>query len=259
MASWDPGTYLRFADERSRPFYDLIARVAAANPATIIDLGCGPGNLTAQLAHRWRGAQVLGLDSSADMIEKASEHRHERLRFLLADLRDWAPPTRVDVIVSNATLQWVPGHRDLLPRLIGFLSSEGWLAFQVPGNFEEPSHRLLRELAAEARFAEFARAVEWPAAAEPVDYLSDLAELGCRVEVWETTYLHVLTGPDPVFDWISGTGARPILQALPKQQRDEFVMEYKSALRDAYPPRSYGTVLPYRRIFVVAQLTGAGT
>jgi trans-aconitate 2-methyltransferase len=256
MASWDPVTYLRFADERSRPFFDLVARIAAPDPATIVDLGCGPGNLTAHLADRWPGAQVIGLDSSSEMIEKAAEHRTERVRFVVADLRDWRPRTPVDVIISNATLQWVPGHRGVLPRLIGNLSSEGWLAFQVPGNFDEPSHQLLRELAADVRFAEFARAVEWPEVAEPVDYFSDLAGLGCRVEVWETTYLHVLPGPDPVFDWISGTGARPILHALPDQQREEFVTEYKAALRDAYPSRPYGTVLPYRRIFVVAQLTG---
>ena len=259
MASWDPAIYLRFADERSRPFFDLVARVGADDPAAVVDLGCGPGNLTAQLADRWPAAQVTGFDASEEMIEKASEHRSERVQFLLADLRDWRPTTPVDVIVSNATLQWVPRHRDLLPRLVGYLISGGWLAFQVPGNFAEPSHLLLRELAADARFADATRAVEWPEVAEPADYLGDLAGLGCRAEVWETTYLHVLTGTDPVFDWISGTGARPVLQALPDDQRREFVTEYKSALRAAYPPRPYGTVLPYRRIFVVAQLAGART
>jgi trans-aconitate 2-methyltransferase len=257
MASWDPAIYLRFADERSRPFFDLISRVAAGDPAMVVDLGCGPGNLTAELADRWPTAQVIGIDASEEMIEKAVEHRTGRVEFRLADLRDWRPAAPVDVIISNATLQWVPGHRDLLPQLIKYLASGGWLAIQVPGNFTEPSHRLLRELAADTRFADFTRAVEWPEVAEPVDYLDDLAGLGCQVEVWETTYLHVLTGTDPVFHWISGTGARPVIQALPNDQRREFVTEYKSALRAAYPARTYGTVLPYRRIFVVAQLASA--
>ncbi len=257
MASWDPATYLRFADERSRPFFDLLARVAAPDPQMVVDLGCGPGNLTTRLADRWPGAYVVGIDSSAEMIEKATEHRVDRVQFLLADLREWRPTSPVDIILSNATLQWVPGHRDLLPRWIDNLAHDGWLAFQVPGNFAEPSHRLLRELAADERFAEFAAAIEWPEVAEPVEYLGDLARLGCQVEVWETTYLHVLAGSDPVFEWISGTGARPILEALPDPQREEFVSEYTSALRDAYPRHPYGTVLPYRRIFVVAQLAGA--
>jgi len=259
MTSWDPAIYLRFADERSRPFFDLLARIAAADPATVVDLGCGPGNLTAQLADRWSRAQVVGVDSSAEMLDRAAEHRGDRLQFLLADLREWQPANPVDVIVSNATFQWVPDHRGLLSRLIGYLAAGGWLAFKVPANFDEPSHRLLRELAADARFADATRAVWWPEVAEPADYLNDLAGLGCRVDVWETTYLHLLSGPDPVFDWVSDTGARPVLQALPDRERDEFVSAYKSALRKAYPPGPYGIVLPFRRIFVVGQLASPGT
>jgi trans-aconitate 2-methyltransferase len=253
MASWNPTTYLQFADERSRPFFELLSRVDADRPAGVVDLGCGPGQLTASLAERWPGATIIGIDSSPEMIAAAQEHRSDRVRFEVADLRAWAPNDRPDVIVSNAALQWVPGHRDHLPRIVDALADGGWLAFQVPGNLGEPSHRLLRELAADGRFAGATGEIEFPRSHEPQEYLADLVSLGCSVDVWETTYLHILDGPDPVFQWISGTGARPVIQALDGDLRDTFVDEYKQRLRDAYPARDYGTVLPFRRIFAVAR------
>jgi trans-aconitate 2-methyltransferase len=253
MPDWNPSTYLQFADERSRPFMDLTARVAAQRPTTVVDLGCGPGQLTAGLSRRWPAATIVGVDSSAAMIDAAEEHAGDRVRFELADLTAWQPDRLVDVLISNATLQWVPGHRALLGRLVAALADEGELAFQVPGNFDEPSHVLLHELASDGRFAPYASGLEAPQAFDAATYLGDLSQLGCRVDAWETTYLHVLTGPDPVFRWISGTGARPILQALPDDRRDEFVGEYKTLLRAAYPEQEYGTVLPFRRVFVVAR------
>lgn len=253
MASWDPTTYLQFSDERSRPFFDLTAQIGAVDPAYVVDLGCGPGQLTDTLAQRWESARIEGVDSSPQMIEEARAHRGDRVSFRLGDVVTWQPTAPVDVLISNATLQWVPGHRDLLPRFVDVLSEGGWLAFQVPGNFDEPSHQLLRELAADPRFAPATQDVEYPAAFDAATYLADLAGLGCSVDAWETTYQHVLTGPDPVFRWISGTGARPILQALSDEQREEFVAEYKTALNDAYPAQEYGTVLPFRRMFAVAQ------
>jgi trans-aconitate 2-methyltransferase len=252
MPVWDPRTYLEFADERSRPFVDLLSRVQPADPKLVVDLGCGPGQLTASLADRWPAAQIVGLDSSPEMIKQAMKFAGPRVSFLVQDLRAWQPETPVDVIISNATLQWVPGHRELLPLLISALSPKGWLAFQVPGNFDEPSHRLLRQLAADPRYAPLLTDLAWPDSANAAAYLDDLAELGCSVDGWETTYLHVLSGPNPVFRWISGTGARPVLQALPDDQRAEFVAEYQQLLDEAYPSRPYGTVLPFRRIFVVA-------
>ena len=250
---WDPATYLQFADERARPFADLVGQVHADKPAQVVDLGCGPGQLTASLADRWPGATVLGLDSSPEMVERARAYTSARVGFAVQDLRDWRPAELVDVILSNATLQWVPDHRDLLPRLVAALVPGGWLAFQVPGNFAEPSHVLLHRLAEDPRFAEFTAGRERPAAFDAATYADDLHRLGCVVNAWETTYLHVLTGPDPVFRWISGTGARPVLQALPVEAREVFVTEYKAALAQAYPPRPYGTLLPFRRVFAVAQ------
>jgi trans-aconitate 2-methyltransferase len=253
MPVWDPRTYLEFADERSRPFVDLLSRVRAPDPQVVVDLGCGPGQLTASLADRWPAAQIVGLDSSPEMIKQATELTTPQVSFHVQDLRHWHPMEPVDVIISSATLQWVPGHRELLPLLISVLKPSGWLAFQVPGNFDEPSHQLLRQLAADPRYATTLEGIAWPASADAAAYLDDLAELGCSVDAWETTYLHVLSGPNPVFRWISGTGARPVLQALPDDQRMEFVAEYQQLLNDAYPARSYGTVLPFRRIFIVAQ------
>ncbi|MDF1605728.1 trans-aconitate 2-methyltransferase [Nocardioides sp. YIM 152315] len=251
--TWDPDRYLTYAGERGRPFVDLLTRVGADRPATVVDLGCGPGNLTTLLADRWPGADVVGLDSSPEMIAKARELRGG-LRFHVADLRDWTPPAPVDVLVSNATLQWVPSHLDLLPRLVDAVAPGGWLAFQVPGNFDEPSHTIRDELAAEAAYAEHTAGVAVPSSHDPAVYLDALAGLDCTVDAWETTYLHLLTGPDPVFTWVSGTGARPTLQALPGDLRPAFEAEFKRRLAAAYPEHEYGVVLPFRRIFVVARV-----
>lgn len=254
--TWDPERYLTYADERGRPFADLLARVGATDPAQVVDLGCGPGNLTGRLRQRWPSAQVAGLDSSPEMIARAREAGVDGVRFDVADLREWRAERPVDVLVSNATLQWVPGHLDLLPQLVEQVAPGGWFAFQVPGNFAEPSHVLLHELAADERFARHAEGVARPAAHGPEVYLDALLGLGCRVDAWETTYLHLLTGEDPVFTWISGTGARPVLQALPDGLREEFEAEYRAMLRTAYPSGPHGTVLPFRRVFVVAQAAG---
>ena len=250
---WDPDRYLGFADERARPFVELLARIDAHDPHAVVDLGCGPGNLTGLLADRWPDAVVAGLDSSPEMVARA-EAAEPRIAFELADLRDWRAPAPVDVLISNATLQWIPEHLELLATLVGQVRPGGWLAFQVPGNFEEPSHTIRRELADEAPYAEHTRGVAVPASHGPVDYLERLTELGCAVDVWETTYLHVLTGEDPVFAWVSGTGARPTLQALPDELRPAFEAEFKLRLRAAYPSQPHGVVLPFRRIFAVAQV-----
>lgn len=259
---WNPAHYLHYADERGRPYFDLVSRINAAAPQQVVDLGCGPGNLTASLATRWPQAQITGVDRSPAMINKAqshattSMHPDGSMEFVCADLLDWLPERAVEVMISNATLQWVHDHRTLWPRLLSMITNDGWLAFQVPGNFAEPSHTLLHELADQPEFASYTAGLRRPAAADPVDYLGDLTALGCAVDAWETTYLHVLTGPDPVFTWISSTGARPILAALPDDLRPGFVQRYQQALREAYPAQDFGTILPFRRIFCVARKNG---
>jgi trans-aconitate 2-methyltransferase len=250
--SWDPDRYLTYADERGRPFVELLARVAVARPSTVVDLGCGPGNLTRLLAERWPAARVLGVDSSPEMV--AAGRDLPRVELAVGDLRTWEPSAPVDVLVSNATLQWVPGHLELLPRLVGHVAPGGWFAFQVPGNFDEPSHTIRRDLAAEEPYAAQTADVAVPDAHDAATYLDALVRLGCEVDAWETTYLHVLTGEDPVFTWISGTAARPTLQALPDDLRPQFEAELKRRLRDAYPAGPAGVVLPFRRVFVVARV-----
>lgn len=262
QARWDPAQYLKYADERGRPFVELLGRIGQDDARYVVDLGCGPGNLTTLLTQRWPAATVEGVDSSADMIERArSLAVPGQLDFRVGDIRDWRPDRPVDVLISNATLQWVPGHLELLPRLAGHVAPGGWLAFQVPGNHGEPSHASLRELAGQPRWQRILGPAGYgtdqltrPPVHDPGTYLELLAGLGWSVDAWETTYLHVLAGADPVYEWISGTGARPVLAAFGAgADREAFVAEYKARLRVAYPARPYGTVLGFRRIFVVAR------
>ncbi|MDQ1627733.1 MAG: trans-aconitate 2-methyltransferase [Actinomycetota bacterium] len=259
---WDATEYLRFAGHRGRPFLDLVARVPAEAPASIVDLGCGPGNMTVTLAERWPEASVEGVDSSAEMIERArTDHgaaADGRVRFTRADLRDWSPTDPVDLLMSNATFQWVPGHLELLAQLVAGVRPGGWFAFQVPGNFGEPSHTELAAVCEQPRWRErFAGAeLARPWVAEPIEYLERLTALGAEVDVWETTYLHVLQGEDAVLRWISGTGLRPVLDVLDEQEQAQFTADYGARLRAAYPQQGFGTVLPYRRIFAVAQVGG---
>jgi trans-aconitate 2-methyltransferase len=254
---WDPAQYLRFAGERSRPFGELMARVGAEDPKRVADLGCGPGELTALLAARWPGAEVTGVDSSPKMIEAARacpDPAAARIQFTLGDLRDWQPAGPHDVIVSNAVLQWLPDHLAVLARWPALLAPGGWLAVQVPGNFDQPSHQILRDLAASPRWRPLLRGVPLNRqSAEPAQYLDLLARAGCEVDAWETTYQHVLPGDDPVLEWYKGSGLRPVLAALDPPAAAEFVAEYGAAARAAYPRRPYGTVLPFRRVFVVAR------
>jgi len=252
---WDPELYQRFGDERSRPFFDLLGRVAAEAPDRVVDLGCGPGTLTATLARRWPGAQVRGVDSSAEMIEAAQALPADggRLSFALGDVRDWEPGGRVDVIISNAVLQWVPDHLAVLARWAGFLPAGGWLAFQVPANFDQPSHQALRELVGSDRWRPLLAGVRLNRqAAEPAEYVDLLARAGFEVDAWETTYVHVLPGDDPVLDWYRGTGLRPVIAALPPGRADDFLADYRERMSQAYPAAPYGTVFPFRRVFAVA-------
>jgi trans-aconitate 2-methyltransferase len=257
---WDPAQYLRFGDERSRPFFDLVGRIGAQRPALVTDLGCGPGQLTMALADRWPAAEIRGVDSSAEMIAAAGQlPRRPGLSFTHGDVRDWQPERPVDVIVSNAVLQWVPGHEHLLTRWAGALAPGGWLAFQVPANFDQPSHALMRELASSPRWRPLLADVALTRqSADPADYLDLLGRAGCSVDAWETTYLHVLPGEDPVLEWYKGTGLRPLLSALEPGLAEEFAAEYGERMRAAYPRRPYGTVLPFRRVFVVARRPYSG-
>ncbi|MEV5935514.1 trans-aconitate 2-methyltransferase [Streptomyces sp. NPDC052079] len=254
---WDPAQYLRHAGHRTRPFTDLLARIPElpGDPPRIADLGCGAGNVTALLAERWPAAQITGYDNSPEMLDKARAD-HGGLRFAHADVRTWTPDGPHDLIVSNATLHWVPGHADRFPEWIAGLAPGGTFAFQVPGNFDAPSHALMRELAGSARWRDRLSGVlrHDDAVLRPEAYLERLTALGCITDAWETTYVHLLQGEDPVLDWVKGTGLRPVLTALADdpEARDAFVAEYCTALRSAYPAGPHGTLFPFRRVFAVA-------
>src|SRR4051794_39529205 len=211
---WDPTQYSRYADERGRPFHDLLARVGAEAPRRVVDVGCGSGELTAVLAQRWPDAAVEGFDSSPEMIDAADSAG--RVSFRVDDAMTWAPPADTDVIVCNAVLQWVPAHRDLLHRWATALPPGGWLAVQVPGNFESFSHTLMRALADSPRWShQLTGILRHDAVGAPTEYAALLQRAGLAADVWETTYVHVLPGPDPVLEWLRGTGLRPVYAALP--------------------------------------------
>lgn len=250
---WDPKQYARYESERSRPFFDLVGQIRSSAPGTVVDLGCGPGELTATLADRWPNASIRGIDSSPEMIERTASNLGANVSFSLGDAAAFVA-TGVDVLVSNALLQWVPDHQQLLIRWADELNDDGWLAFQVPDNFSAPSHVLMRELAESDRWAaQLAGVLRHADAVAPVaDYLALLTDSGLTVNAWQSTYLHLLGGTDPVLDWVRGTGLRPVLAALPAPEAAEFEAEYALRLRSAYPQRQFGTVFPFRRTFVVA-------
>lgn len=252
--SWDPAQYGRFGDERGRPFRDLVSAIGASSPRTVVDLGCGPGELTASLTARWPTATVIGIDSSPEMISRASALAGARLRFELGDIASYPPAAGVDVVVSNAAFQWVPGHREVIDAWAAALAPGAWLAFQVPGNFSAPSHELMRTLASSPRWASQLTGVlrHHDAVGSPAEYATRLLDAGWQAQAWETTYLHLLQGPDPVVEWVRGTGLRPILGALPEADAAEFEAQYRELAREAYPPTEHGTFFEFRRIFCVA-------
>jgi trans-aconitate 2-methyltransferase len=260
---WDPGQYLRYGDERARPFHELVQRAAVAlaerdrPPTSIVDLGCGPGDQTATLLDRWPDADILGVDNSPEMIDKAQDYAVEgRCRFVVGDIATWSAAQPVDLIVANAAFHWVPGHVDLLAGFAGLLSSGGVLAFQVPDNFTEPSHVLLRDLRLSPRWRDqLAEGADRTAGVErPARYLDALVDAGLEPDVWQTEYLHILPGDNAVLEWVKGTALRPVLSQLSDPaDRDAFLEEYAEHLRQAYPPQSYGTPFPFRRTFAVGR------
>jgi trans-aconitate 2-methyltransferase len=252
---WDPAKYLAFGDHRARPFHDLVARIGADSPRRVVDLGCGPGNLTETLGQRWPGAVIEASDSSPEMVAAA---RERGIGAEVLDVNDWKPQADTDVVVSNAVLQWVPGHTALLSRWARELPDGAWLAVQVPGNFASPSHTTIREVAGRPRWQrELGELVlrEPLAVLDPAGYADVLVDAGCEVDAWETTYLQRLSGPDAVLEWVTGTALRPIRAALAEDAWTQFRAELAVELRAAYPTRPDGsTWFPFRRVFAVAQV-----
>ncbi|GAN77864.1 trans-aconitate 2-methyltransferase [Acidisphaera rubrifaciens] len=254
---WSATQYALFEEERTRPVRDLLAAVPARPERVLraVDLGCGPGNSTAVLIDRYPAAVVNGVDSSPDMLDAACR-RLPGIGFLRGDIAAWRAETQCDVILSNAALQWVPDHATLLPRLAGMLAPGGSLAVQMPDNHDEPSHALMRAVAAEAPWA---AALEGVAAARgPIAradwYYRLLRPVCARVDIWRTTYVHALGGgADAVVEWVRGTGLRPFLAPLDDAARAGFLARYRALVAAAYPRQPDGAVLlPFPRLFIVA-------
>jgi len=254
MSDWSAAQYLKFEDERTRPARDLLAQVQLSAAQAVFDLGCGPGNSTELLAARFPAAQITGIDSSPDMLEKARA-RLPACDFLQADLRDWSAPEDADLLFSNATFQWVPDHLAVLQRLLAGLLPGGVLAVQMPDNVNEPSHRLMQEVASAGPWAKTLAAAHPARPPLPAvgSYYDGLRQVSARLEIWHTIYHHQLDGADAVVEWVKGTGLRPYLDPLSIDERKEFIEVYGRRIAEAYPPCFDGTVLlHFPRLFIVA-------
>ncbi|MEM7443657.1 MAG: methyltransferase [Pseudomonadota bacterium] len=251
--TWNPEQYAKFAGPRLQPGLDLLHRLPADAPvARAVDLGCGTGELTVLLAQLYPNASIVGLDSSPSMLEKARSQFPDQA-WLEADIAHWQPDRPIDLIFSNAVLHWLPDHGRLLTTLVSALAEGGMLAVQMPRNYGAHSHRLMHEVADQPRFAGRTDLRAEPVA-DPGFYDALLSPLVDDVEVWETEYWHRLTGDEPVFEWVKGTGLRPVLQALEGEDCDAFLTDYRRRLLDAYPKRDDGiTLFPFRRLFLLAR------
>ena len=250
---WDAGHYLRFADARTLPAVDLLSRVETQAPARVVDLGCGPGNSTGLLLRRWPGAAVTGLDSSDNLLD-AARHDHPGARFVLGDIRHWAPAESPDVVFANASLQWVGEHELLMPRLFDQVAPGGVFAVQMPRNHDFATHALMRQVAAEGEWRERLTNAREPSPVKPLEFYYDLlAPRSAGLTIWETNYVQVMDGVQAIIAWLHGTGLRPFLALLTEIERPLFLKQYAALLKDAYPAQADGKILlPYPRLFFIA-------
>ena len=256
---WSPGQYLRFSEQRLRPALELLDRIPLEAPDVIYDLGCGSGHVTRFLAKRWSSSRVYGIDNSPQMLAEAVAEP-STVRWADADIRSWLPEETPDLIYSNATLHWIGGHSDLFTRLVNYLSPGGCLAVQMPLSWELPSHRLMRDTLANCvpDGKHFGNATLLSALSnkwtEDADFYYDiLSPCTRRLDIWETRYLHMLEGDDPVFEWVMGSGLRPVLNGLPDTEWKRFLEVYRRRLRDAYPKGPGNrTLYSFPRLFIIA-------
>ena len=254
MADWNPRLYMKFEDERTRAALDLLTRVSVVAPREIVDLGCGPGNSTQLLSRRFPDAEIVGLDTSDAMLAHA-RRRVPGAEFRRQDIADWRPENPPDLIFANAALHFLPDHHELFPRLAAALPSGGQLAVQMPDNVREASHAAMRLVAVEGPWADRLGPIakSRPVIAGFEDYYAWLRPLCPRIDVWMTTYVHPLDGPQGIADWFAGSGLRPFLDPLDEGERDAFLVRYRRELGESYPPQPDGTaLLAYPRLFLVA-------
>lgn len=255
---WSAAQYLKFNTERTRPARDLLARVPLASPELIVDLGCGPGNSTAVIAERYPNASLSGIDSSPDMIRKAKETL-PNVHFEVSDLEAYRIDGKADLLFSNAVFQWLPGARrlEIIRTLMQQLAPGGALAFQAPDNLMEPSHVAMRDAAFEkgkpwtetlARAAPARDA--FPTEPELYDALQPISS---DVDIWRTTYYHIMDNHEAIVEWVKSTGLRPFLDPLDEEQKRAYLENYLSRLRELYEVQNDGKILlAYPRLFVVA-------
>jgi trans-aconitate 2-methyltransferase len=252
--TWNPEQYLKFAQPRLRPALDLLAHLSVIQPRTVYDLGCGTGNITRLLADRWPDALVSGVDDSAEMLAQAAQ-QSGAIRWIQQSLATWTPSEPADLIYSNAALHWLPQHTALFPSLVAKLAPGGILAVQMPRNFLAPSHTAIHEtvLAGPWR-SKLEPLITPPPVGTPQFYYSLLHANAAVLDIWETEYLHVLSGPDAVKEWTKGTWLKQFLDRLSEPQRSEFETDYARRVGTAYPPLANGqTLFPFRRLFIVLQ------
>jgi trans-aconitate 2-methyltransferase len=254
MADWNPALYSRFEDERTRPARELLARVALEAPRLAYDLGCGPGNSTELLTGRWPAAEVIGTDNSEAMLASARK-RLPGVVFEFADIASWRPERPPDLIYANASLQWVLDHENVFPRLFDAMAPGGVLAVQMPDNLDEPSHRLMREIASQPRYAEIiggASAVRSRILAAS-GYYDLLAAKASNVDVWRTEYQHRMESPASIVEWLRATGLKSFVDPLPAELRTSFLADYEQRIAQAYPARAdRRRLLAFPRLFIVA-------
>ena len=252
--SWDPTQYLKFAGERLRPAVDLLTRIPVAAPKSIVDLGCGAGNLSPLIQQRWPQAQLTGVDSSASMLAKARAD-YPAASFVEADIAAWRPPQPVDVLYSNAALHWLDGHETLIPGLLDGVKPGGWLAIQMPRNFGAPSHTSIVETIEQGPWrAKLEPYLRRQPVAGPQHYWRLLRDRAATLDIWETEYLQVLSGDNPVAEYTKGTWLKQFLDRLEEPERSAFEADYRARVAKHYPPETDGrTLFPFRRLFILAQ------
>jgi trans-aconitate 2-methyltransferase len=253
MSAWDDAQYMRFADERTQPSRDLIARIPLDRPGRIVDIGCGPGNSTDELARRFPAAKVTGIDSSPEMLKAARRDWPER-EWIQADLQSYRSSEKSDIVFSNAVLQWVGNHEQVIPALLDLVAPGGVLAIQMPFNYDSPGHRTMREVAADGPWAPLiAGARELYPVAPPGFYYDLLVSRVRALTVWQTIYQHVLVDRAAIAEWFKGSALRPYLEPLPEDRRKAYLAEYIRRLEPHFPLQADGKViLPFPRLFIVA-------
>ena len=254
MSDWNPQQYLKFKSERTQPSIDLVARIAINEPETIIDIGCGPGNSTQILHRRWPDADIVGLDSSQKMIEKARQD-YPGQKWIVGHAADLDTKQKYDIVFSNATLQWVPNHDVLIPRLFDAVNKNGVLAVQVPANNESPLHKALYSVAQSRKWKGYTSGCEKLLTYHNAGYYYNvLIGLTENFDIWETTYYHVLGSHEAMLEWYSSTGMKPFLERLPDEEAsNEFEQEILMQCQPLYPVQSDGKILyPFKRLFFTA-------